>query len=137
MQVTANNRRASFYDQIGGAEGVDKLVNTFCDVIETTEVGKPVLVMHLRGHGMAHARVEQFNFFSGFLGGPRLYAEKWGHSNVREIHAHVKIDETASQAWLSCMSMTMDKLAYPQPLKQQLMKNFSDMAGLLVQQSQT
>lgn len=136
MQQSANLRRVSFYEQIGGAEGVDQLVNTFCDVIENTEEGKPVLVLHLRGHGMDHARVEQFNFFSGFLGGPRLYAEKWGHSNVREIHQHVKIDETASQAWLNCMSMTMDKLAYPASLKDQLMQNFSDMAALLRLQSQ-
>lgn len=136
MQQSANLRRVSFYEQIGGAEGVDQLVNTFCDVIENTEEGKPVLVLHLRGHGMDHARVEQFNFFSGFLGGPRLYAEKWGHSNVREIHQHVEIDETASQAWLNCMSMTMDKLAYPTSLKDQLMQNFNDMAALLRLQSQ-
>jgi len=136
MQQTANQRRVSFYDQVGGAEGVNKLVNTFCDLLETTEEGKPVLLLHLRGHGMDHTRVEQFNFFSGFLGGPRLYAEKWGHSNVRQIHAHVDIDENASQAWLSCMSMTMDKLAYPQTLKAQLMQNFSDMAALLKQQAQ-
>lgn len=136
MQQSANLRRVSFYEQIGGAEGVDQLVNTFCDVIETTEEGKPVLLLHLRGHGMDHARVEQFNFFSGFLGGPRLYAEKWGHSNVREIHQHVEIDETASQAWLTCMSMAMDKLAYPASIKDQLMQNFSDMAALLRLQSQ-
>lgn len=135
MQQTANQRRVSFYDQVGGAEGVYKLVNTFCDLLETTDEGKLVLLLHLRGHGMDHARVEQFNFFSGFLGGPRLYTEKWGHSNVRQIHAHVDIDENASQAWLNCMSMTMDKLAYPQRLKAQLMQNFSDMAGLLKQQA--
>ncbi|WP_438970674.1 globin domain-containing protein [Methylophaga sp.] len=136
MQQIASNRRVSFYEQVGGAEGVEQLVNTFCDLLETTEVGKPVFLLHLRGHGMAHARAEQFNFFSGFFGGPRLYAEKWGHSNVRQIHEHVEIDETASQAWLTCMSMAMDKLSYPQQLKQQLMKNFSDMAALMRQQTQ-
>ncbi len=135
MQQTTNQHRISFYEQVGGAEGVNKLVNTFCDLLETTEEGRPVFLLHLRGHGMDHARIEQFNFFSGFFGGPRLYAEKWGHSNVREIHAHVEIDEIASQAWLTCMSMAMDKLAYSQTLKQQLMQNFTDMAGLLQQQS--
>jgi len=137
MQQTSSARRVSFYEQVGGAEGVQKLVETFCDLIETTDEGKPVLLMHLRGHGMDHARVEQFNFFSGFFGGPRLYAEKWGHSNVREIHAHVEIDETASQAWLTCMAKAMDKLAYPSLLKEQLMQNFTDMAALLRLQSQS
>jgi hemoglobin len=135
MQQAVKTRRVSIYDQIGGAEGVDKLVNTFCDVLETTEVGKPVYLLHLRGHGMAHARMEQFNFFSGLFGGPKLYAEKWGHSNVREIHAHVDISETVSQAWLNSMSLTLDKLAYPSALKDQLMQSFTDMAAMLVRQS--
>lgn len=136
MQQAVKTRRESIYNQIGGAEGVDKLVNTFCDILETTEVGKPVYLLHLRGHGMAHARMEQFNFFSGMFGGPRLYAEKWGHSNVRQIHAHVDIDESVSQAWLTSMSMALDKLSYATELKQQLMQSFTDMARILVRQSQ-
>lgn len=135
MQQVAKTRRVSVYDQVGGADGVDKLVNTFCDVLETTEVGKPVYLLHLRGHGMAHARMEQFNFFSGLFGGPKLYAEKWGHSNVRQIHAHVDISESVSQAWLDSMSLTLDKLAYPSDLKDQLMQSFTDIAAMLVRQS--
>lgn len=131
----AVKRRISIYEQIGGADGVDRLVNTFCDMLETTEEGKPVYLLHLRGHGMAHARMEQFNFFSGLFGGPKLYAEKWGHSNVREIHAHVDITESTADGWLSCMSMTLDKLAYAPDLKQQLMQSFTDMAAVLVRQS--
>ncbi|MCX4187104.1 group II truncated hemoglobin [Methylophaga sp. OBS4] len=133
-QVSAQRKRISIYDQIGQAEGVQQLVNTFCELLETTETGKPVYLLHLRGHGMAHARMEQFSFFCGMFGGPQLYAEKWGHSDVRKIHAHVDIDEALSQAWLSCMDMALDKLAYPADLKQQLMCNFTDMAALLVKQ---
>jgi hemoglobin len=134
MQHAVKNR-TSIYEQIGGAEGVDRLVNTFCDTLETTEEGKPVYLLHLRGHGMAHARMEQFNFFSGLFGGPKLYAEKWGHSNVREIHAHVEITQPLARAWLGCMSKTLDKLAYPTELHQQLMQSFTDMAAVLVRQS--
>ncbi len=137
MQQAVKTRRESIYDQIGGAAGVDKLVNTFCEILETTELGKPVYLLHLRGHGMAHARMEQFNFFSGMFGGPKLYAEKWGHSNVRQIHAHVDISETVSQAWLDSMSLALDKLAYPVALKDQLMQSFTDMAAMLVRQSAT
>ena len=135
MQQAVKTNRQSIYDQVGGAEGVEQLVNTFCDILETTEAGKPVYLLHLRGHGMAHARMEQFNFFSGMFGGPKLYAEKWGHSNVRQIHEHVEIGEAESQAWLTCMAMTLDKLSYPAQLKQILMQSFTDMASVLVRQS--
>ncbi|MEX1200123.1 MAG: group II truncated hemoglobin [Methylophaga sp.] len=135
MQSTAEISRTSIYDQIGGADGVERLVNTFCDILETTEIGKPVYLLHLRGHGMAHARMEQLNFFSGLFGGPKLYAEKWGHSNVRQIHEHVTIGDVESQAWLNCMDMALEKLAYPASLKQKLMQSFTDMASILVSQS--
>ena len=128
--------RQSFYDRIGGAQGVERLINTFCDVLETTEEGKPVYLLHLRGHGMDHARVEQVNFFSGFLGGPRLYAEKWGHSNIRQIHDHVALDRASSDAWLNCMSMTLDQLAVEDDLKEALMKNFTAIAELLLKEKE-
>lgn len=135
MTITQSAQRQSIYQRVGGAKGVEKLVNTFCDILETTETGKPVFLLHLRGHGMAHARMEQFNFFSGFFGGPKLYAEKWGHSNIRQIHEHVQIDEVVSQAWLDSMSIALDKLNYAADLKKILMNNFTDMAALLVRQS--
>jgi hemoglobin len=137
MQQAIRTRRETIYDQIGGAEGVEQFVETFCTILETTEVGKPVYLLHLRGHGMAHARMEQFNFFSGMFGGPKLYAEKWGHSNVRQIHAHVDITEEVSQAWLTSMSLAIDTLNYTPELKQQLMQSFTDMAAILVRQSQS
>ncbi|MAL48870.1 MULTISPECIES: group II truncated hemoglobin [unclassified Methylophaga] len=132
MTLTAERRKPSIYDNLGGAEGIEKLVNTFCDVLETTEVGRPIHLLHLRGHGMAHARMEQFNFFSGMFGGPKLYAEKWGHSNVRQIHEHVEITEAHKDAWLASMQLAIEKLNYDPEMKQLLMENFERMAGLLV-----
>ena len=117
MTLTAERRKPSIYDNLGGAEGIEKLVNTFCDVLETTEVGRPIHLLHLRGHGMAHARMEQFNFFSGMFGGPKLYAE---------------ITEAHKDAWLASMQLAIEKLNYDPEMKQLLMENFERMAGLLV-----
>ena len=123
MTLTAERRKPSIYDNLGGAEGIEKLVNTFCDVLETTEVGRPIHLLHLRGHGMAHARMEQFNFFSGMFGGPKLYAEKWEHVEITEAH---------KDAWLASMQLAIEKLNYDPEMKQLLMENFERMAGLLV-----
>ncbi len=82
---------ASLYDRIGGASVLHKLVNTFYDIIENDPEGEILNVLHLRGHGIAHSRIEQFNFLSGFLGGPQLYIEKYGHSDVRDMHRHVEV----------------------------------------------
>lgn len=125
-------RRASLYSLIGGEHGVRQLVETFYDVIEDCAEGHAVNILHLRGHGVAHSRIEQFNFLSGFLGGPRLYGEKYGHSDVRLMHEHVDINAEAKEAWLTCMSMAIDKVGLESGLKQTLMANFTKVAAMLV-----
>lgn len=122
----------SLYQLVGSEIGVERLVDTFCEMLETTEVGRPIHILHLRGHGMAHARMEQFNFFSGMFGGPKLYAEKWGHSDVRKIHEHVPVSETDKDAWLSCMDMAMEKLNYNNDLRIRLLNHFTQMSSLIV-----
>ncbi len=107
------------------------LVETFYDIIEFEPEGRALHLLHLRGHGVAHSRIEQFNFLSGFLGGPRLYVEKFGHSNVREMHEHVEIDAAARDQWLNCMSMAIDRVGLPPAVKEDLMANFTRVAFML------
>lgn len=130
--LDARGARQSLYSQIGGEAGVKQLVETFYDLIEQHPEGHAVNLLHLRGHGVAHSRVEQFNFLSGFLGGPSLYAEKFGHSNVRLMHEHVEINAAAKDAWLTCMAMAIDQVGLEPALKEQLMANFTVVAALLV-----
>lgn len=127
--------RQSLYSLIGGASGVKKLVEKFYDLVETTPEGHAVNLLQLRGHGVAHARVEQFNYLSGFLGGPNLYAEKYGHSNVRLMHEHVEINAASKDSWLTCMSMAIDEVGFDPGLKAQLMENFTVVALALVNQT--
>lgn len=122
----------TLYERIGGEAGVRRLVEAFYDLIETHPAGEPVKLLQLRGHGIAHARIDQVNFLSGFFGGPKLYAEKYGHSNVRHIHAHVEIDEAARDAWLTCMAMAFDQVGAESALKQEIMHNFTVISNLLV-----
>ncbi len=124
--------KQSLYDQIGGEDGVQKLVKVFYDIVETQPEGHQLHVLHLRGNGIAHSRVEQFNFLSGFLGGPKLYIEKHGHSNVREMHEHVEINNASKDAWLKCMDMAIDDVGIAPETKSKLMHNFTVIAERLV-----
>lgn len=120
------------YDLVGGEDGVRRLVETFYDIVETMPEGAPLHILHLRGHGVAHSRIEQFDFLSGFFGGPRLYLERHGHANVRTMHAHVEINPEARDAWIKCMSMAIDKIGLPPETKAQMMEPFKRVAQLLV-----
>lgn len=125
----------SLYDLVGGEVGVLKLVKVFYDIVETEPFAHKLLLLHLRGNGLAHSRVEQFNFLSGFLGGPKIYVEKHGHSNVRTMHEHVEINIESKDIWLECMSIAIDKVGLEFSTKSKLMRNFTAAAERLVNRS--
>lgn len=130
--TNSNISHIPLYDLIGGEEGIIKLVNVFYDIVETNPEGHKLHLLHLRGNGIANSRVEQFNFLSGFLGGPKLYVEKHGHSNVRSMHEHVEINNEAKDIWLKCMSMAIDNVGISATIKDKLMSNFTAIAERLV-----
>lgn len=123
--------RKSLYERLGGETGVRRLVEVFYDIVESDPAGRELTILHLRGHGVAHSRIEQFNFLSGFLGGPRLYAEKHGHSNVRRMHEHVEITPSARRAWLTCMEMAFDHCGVRDDIKADIMAHFRTVAQML------
>jgi hemoglobin len=123
--------RASPYQRIGGEAGVHRLVNLFYDIVENDPAGAPLMIMHNRGHGIAHAREAQFEFLSGFLGGPQLYAEHHGHSNVHKMHEHLAIGVIERDAWIACMEKALHALAAEPGIRKLLMQHFSRVAEAL------
>ncbi len=126
--------KPSLYDRLGGEPGVRRLVEVFYDIVEHEAVGHDLNVLHLRGHGVAHSRIEQFNFLSGFLGGPKLYAEKHGHSNVRKMHSHVAINAHARDSWLKCMELAVQRCGYDAGTADAVMVHFRSVANGLKNQ---
>lgn len=122
----------SLYSAIGGDAGVQHLVEVFYDLVETLDYAKPLHILHLRGNGIANSKKEQHLFLSGFLGGPNLYLEKHGHSNVKTMHEHVVVTEETKDIWLECMKMAMDKVSIDHNTQEKLMTVFTPVAERLV-----
>lgn len=119
-------------NRIGGEEQVHLLVNHFYDLIETLPQGRAIMEMHLKGHGLAHVRPEQFNFLCGFFGGRRYYHELHGHMNLREIHAHVEIRRQDAEDWLAVMERAMVETDVPEKERVEIMATFRRAALMLV-----
>lgn len=122
--------KQTMYDALG-ERGVRALVEAFYDIIEQDPAARALHLLHLRGSGISHARAQQFDFLSGFLGGPRLYVERHGHSHLREIHAHVPIDTEMRDLWLRCMTQALEKAAVPGELRETLMRHFGRAAEMV------
>ncbi|MEP3332106.1 group II truncated hemoglobin [Sedimentitalea sp.] len=108
--------KATVIDQIGGETALRKLVNDFYDLMETIPEGQSLRILHARGHGIPLARLELFDFLSGFMGGRRHYMEKHGHMDIKLIHAHVPIATQDAEDWLTCMdrALAMNQLNGPE-----------------------
>ncbi len=119
-------------DRIGGEAAVHLLVDRFYDLIETLPQGAAIMDMHLRGHGLAHVRPEQFAFLCGFFGGRRYYHERHGHMNLREIHAHVEIRTQDAEDWLAVMDRAMTETGVAEPMRSQIAATFRRAALMLV-----
>ncbi|MFN3993821.1 MAG: group II truncated hemoglobin [Tabrizicola flagellatus] len=119
-------------DRIGGERQVHLLVNHFYDLIETLPQGAAIMAMHQRGHGLSHVRPAQFEFLCGFFGGRRYYAERHGHMNLREIHAHVEIRRQDAEDWLAVMDRAMVETGVAGPERTEIMATFRRAALMLV-----
>ncbi|NPT62520.1 group II truncated hemoglobin [Paraburkholderia elongata] len=120
---------------IGGEQALKRLVEKFYDIIETDPDGAIVHALHLKGFGINHVRLAQFEFLSGFFGGPQYYAERMGHANLRAMHEHLQIGFTEIKAWLICMEKAINALEFDSDVKAKLMLHFTRSAESLKSRS--
>jgi hemoglobin len=119
-------------DDLGGEQRLRALVEQFYDLVETLPEGSNLRRLHGRGHGVGHARIEQFNFLSGFMGGRPYYQEKHGHMDVRLMHAHVPIRQADADNWMLCMEQALADEGHTGPHVDKLRTVFRRVAAILI-----
>ncbi len=120
----------TLYEQLG-KDRLRELVKIFYDIVETDpDEGAVIHALHLKGHGINHLRAAQLEFLTGFFGGPKYYVERTGHSDIRQIHAHVEVGYKERDAWLVCMNKAIDKVGIEPELKERLMTTFARAAEM-------
>ncbi|MGQ5523036.1 group II truncated hemoglobin [Chitinimonas sp. PSY-7] len=118
------------YEQIGGELAVRKLVNRFYEIMDTDPVAAGVRAIHQPDLTLAAEKL--FLFLSGWLGGPPLFVEKYGHPMLRARHLPFRIDERMRDEWLYCMYKAMDEqLAEQSDLKAHLEQAFMRTADFM------
>ena len=114
------------YDRLGGEEGVRTLVDTFYDLMDTLPATRTIRSMHARD--LRVSREKLFLFLSGWLGGPNLYMEKFGHPRLRARHLPFAIGEAEREQWLLCMNRALEELGVEPDLRRNLSEAFQKMA---------
>lgn len=91
----------------GGLEGIRKLVDDFYHEMDVLPEAAIIRAMHKPD--LDESRDKLTLFLCGWLGGPRLYHEKYGSINIPKSHMHFPIGEAERDAWLLCMERAIAK----------------------------
>ena len=85
----------------GEEAGVRALVDHFYDLMGSDESYSPIREMHPADNQTSRDKLARF--LCGWLGGPRLYNEKYGQIIIPAAHAHLDIGDAEHDQWLACM----------------------------------
>jgi hemoglobin len=103
MQISNDNR--THYERIGGEEKVRALVQRFYHLMD--ELPETHGIRKLHQASLKGAEDKLFMFLTGWMGGPQLYVEKFGHPRLRMRHITFPIGEEERDQWMLCMNQAM------------------------------
>ena len=110
--------RVTAYERLGGERGVRELVDRFYDLMDQLEEAKTVRGLHAKS--LKASREKLFLFLSGWLGGPDLYVERFGHPRLRARHLPFSIGIEERDQWMLCMTRAMEEMELDENLRQAL-----------------
>ena len=120
------------YELIGGEAGTRALANRFYDIMAEDEYAKPLYDMH----PLPLDRIRQvfFEFLSGWLGGPDLFVEQYGHPMLRKRHMPFPIDKDLRDQWMYCMNKALDYEVDNPLLREGLKQSLAQLATHMINQ---
>lgn len=120
------NQKQTPYDIIGGEAGVRRLVQRFYELMDTLPEAYGLRKLH--PENLANSEEKLFMYLSGYLGGPQLFVEKFGHPMLRARHMPFAISKDEAEQWMLCMRMAMDECIADDKLRDKMEQALNDLA---------
>ncbi|NBS93696.1 MAG: hemoglobin-like protein [Betaproteobacteria bacterium] len=119
----------SYYDLIGGDAGVRALAERFYRQMD--EDPSCARIRHLHPADLNHSRDKLYLFLSGWLGGPPLYVEQYGHPMLRRRHLPFPIGGDERDQWMRCMVAALADSGLDEAARQHLVGSFFNTADFM------
>lgn len=116
----------SIYEAIGGEETIWRLVERFYHHMNTLPEAQGIRKMH--GPDLSLIKEKLFEYLSGWLGGPRLFEEKYGHPMMRARHLPFKIGKPERDQWMICMVHAFDDTQIQEPYRSEILHSLLNLA---------
>ncbi|WAJ70304.1 group II truncated hemoglobin [Catenovulum adriaticum] len=123
------NQNTPYY-LIGGEKVVYQLANRFYDIMESDPHAADLLAIHPKP--LNSVRVRFFEFLSGWLGGPDLFVQKYGHPRLRARHLPFSVTIHQRDLWMLCMNQALDDVIKNEQIRRELQKSFYQLATHMI-----
>lgn len=133
MNTPAYGTGDASYQAAGGIDGLHWLVDDFYRLMDESPEAASVRRMH--PDDLASSRDKLACFLSGWLGGPRLYSERYGSIAIPSFHAQWPIDQAQADIWLTCMAQAIALQPWPADFAEYLLRQLRVPAQRIVQAS--
>lgn len=118
MQIA--NSSSSHYQRIGGADKVRALVHRFYQIMD--ELPEAYGIRKLHPDDLSGSEDKLFKFLSGWMGGPQLFVQEYGHPMLRQRHLPFPIADAERDQWLMCMRQALLEVVEEEALREELMR---------------
>ncbi|WP_026133393.1 MULTISPECIES: group II truncated hemoglobin [unclassified Janthinobacterium] len=120
--MAAMTEPISLYQTIGGESTLRAMVDRFYDLMELEPEFAGIRAMH--PPATDGSRDKLFWFLTGWMGGPDLFVERFGHPRLRARHMPFAIGTSERDQWLRCMAWAMQDAGIEESLRLRLMESF-------------
>jgi hemoglobin len=122
----APNPERTPYALMGGDAKVLALVTRFYDLMDADPDYYRIRKLH--PESLDGSREKLFMFLTGWLGGPSLYTDAFGHPRLRARHLPFAIGETERDQWMACMTAALHDTGVEPSLRERLIASFANTA---------
>ena len=117
------------YEMIGGEAAIARLTDSFYTLMASVPQFAGIRAMH--PEDLSESRDKLFMFLSGWLGGPDLFVEKFGHPRLRGRHMPFAIGTSERDQWVACMSLAMEQVGVEAAMRERLLQSFFNTADFM------
>ena len=107
----------TLFEEVGGSEFFDRLVNRFYEGVATDDV---LLPLYPEQSDLTGAKERLTLFLQQYWGGPTTYSDERGHPRLRQRHFPFVIGQLERDRWMVHMMAAVDELSPNDSVHRQL-----------------
>lgn len=130
--MTEQQAQITPYERLGGEAALQRLVDRFYSYMNELPEARPIRKMHAADLGGANRKL--FMFLSGWLGGPNLFWDAYGHPRLRSRHFPFAIGIDERDQWVLCMRKALDDTVPDEELREVLYEALAQTATHMINQ---